>query len=118
MMMDEEQHLLAVKDQLKPYINLLSEASDRVMDQEVTKYPIFIAHQTELAMGIPLVDKDEVEGKWSINVSSLEEFNTKQIIPNNKVADFKEVYKDPEDWVCIFYVGDLGQKFLFLPRSY
>lgn len=116
--MNEEEQLLAIEEQLKPYVNLLSEATDRILDQEVTKYPIFIAHQLELAIGLPLVDMDEVEGNWSINVSSLEEFNTKQIIPNDKVEEFKKVYKDPEDWVCIFYIGDLGQKFLFLPRNY
>jgi hypothetical protein len=117
--MNQEEQFLALQEELQPYVNLLSEATDRVLDQEVTKYPIFIAHKTELAIGLPLVDRDDIEGGiWSINVSSLEEFNTKQVIPNNKVEDFKEVYKDPEDWICIFYIGEMGQNFLFLPRNY
>ena len=116
--MNEEQQFIEIQKSLQPYLKLMSEATDRILDQEVSKYPIYIAHKAELAIGLPLVDREETNGEWSINVSSMEEFNAKQVIPNNKISDFKEVFKDPEDWVCVFYVGDLGQKFLFLPRDF
>lgn len=112
----DEKAFLKVEEDLEPLIPLLSEAIDRILAQDVTLYPIFIAHQEELAIGLPLISHSESESVYSVNVTSLEELNGKQVIPNNKVESFKEVFKDPEDWVCVLYLGNLGQQFLFLPR--
>jgi hypothetical protein len=112
----QEKSFLQVEEELESLIPLLSEAIDKILEQDVTLYPIFIAHQQELALGLPFINHLESDSPYSIHVSSLEELNGKQVIPNNKVEAFKEVYKDPEDWVCVLYVGELGQQFLFLPR--
>ena len=112
----DENAFLQVEEELEPLIPLLSEAIDRILEQDVTLYPIFIAHRQELALGLPLINHMDSDSPYSVNVSSLEELNSKQVIPNNKVEAFKEVYKDPEDWVCVLYLGELGQQFLFLPR--
>ena len=82
-----------LEQELQPYKAILSKAADAVMNQEVSDYPIFVVHQQEVSMGIPLVDKDKSKGNWSVNVSSLEEFVTKQIVDNNKVDDFRKTYK-------------------------
>ena len=96
---------------------MFSKASDAVLDQEISKYPIFAVHQGDLVLGIPLVDKDKMAGNWSINVSTLEEFVAKQIIETARLDNFKEVFKDPQHYLCLFVLSEAGANFVFLPRG-
>lgn len=94
----------------------MGKASDIIMDQDVSDYPIFVAHQQELDMGIPITTIDK-GSRWSIHASSLEEFVSKQIIFTEKIEDFKSNYKDPKHSICIFVLSELGAQFIFMPRS-
>ena len=106
-----------LEQELQAYKAILGKAADAVVNQEVSNYPIFIAHQQEVSMGIPLIDKDKTKGNWSVNVSSLEEFVTKQLIENAKVDDFRNTYKNPEESLCLFVLSELGATFIFMPRK-
>jgi len=105
-----------LEEELQPYKNFLAKAADTVLEQEVSKYPIFIVHQQEFDAGIPLVNKEQTDGKWSVNLSTLEEFSTKNIILPEKLDEFREVYKDPTENLCLFVLSELGATFIFLPR--
>ncbi len=105
-----------LEGELRPYIPTLGKAADTILDQEVSEYPIFVAHQHQVEIGIPLIDKVESKGNWSVNASTLEEFVSKQVIQPDKVDPFKSVYKDPEEFVCLFVLSELGATFIFLPR--
>lgn len=108
---------LALEKELKPYIGTMSEASDTILDQEITRYPIFVVHKLEVAIGVSLVESTSESRKWSINASSLEEFVSKQLIEMNKIDSFKTIYKDPKKYLCLFVLSDLGANFIFLKRS-
>jgi len=105
-----------LEEELQPYKTFLAKAADTVLEQEVSNYPIFIAHQQEFDVGIPLVNQEQTEGNWSINLSTLEEFSTKNIILPEKVEEFQNVYKDPLENLCLFVLSELGATFIFLPR--
>ena len=105
-----------LEQELKAYIPTLARASDTIVEQEVSEYPIFVIHQHSVDIGIQMVDKDSTNGKWSVNASSLEEFVTKQIIQNDKVENFKSVFKNPKTDLCLFVLSELGAKFVFIPR--
>lgn len=107
---------IQLEEELKPFSSVMSQASDSILDQEVSKYPIFVVHQHELEIGVPLIEKSEAN-HWSVHASTLEEFVSKQIVENEKVQDFIEVYKDPSDHYCIFVLSELGANFIFLPRT-
>ena len=107
---------LQLETELKPYREVLGKAADAVVTQNVSNYPIFVVHQQVMDMGIPIIEKDGRQKKWSVNVSSLEEFVTKQIIQPEKVEEFKKVYKDPEVSLCLFVLSELGASFIFLAR--
>jgi len=102
--------------ELQPFKPMLSKASDTILDQNVSAYPIFIAHQQDIDLGIPLANPPGLEGKWSFNASSLEEFVTKNVINSEKVDDFKEIYKKPEQYLCLFIIDSSGATFVFIPR--
>ena len=54
--MSEIDKFLELERQLTPYKKILSQASDVILDENVSKYPIFIVHQQELEMGVSLED--------------------------------------------------------------
>lgn len=109
----EYKHL---EKELAPYKKIIGAASDAIIDQEITRYPIFVVHQHIIEIGIPLLGEDE-DSKWRIQASSLEEFVSKQIIEENKVDSFRTIYKTPDKYYCLFVLSELGAKFIFLPRE-
>lgn len=116
MSINQRYHQLKVE--LKPYMKAMIQASETIIDKEVSTYPIMIAHQQELELGIPIVTtKTFPQGKWNIHASSLEEFVAKQIINTEKVQNFRATYKEPKSFVCVFSLSELGAQFVFLPRE-
>lgn len=108
---------IELEEQMEQYKRLLAQASDSILDGEVSKYPIFVAHQQEVDIGVLLVEAaPEKEQNWSIHASTLEEFASKQIISMEKAQDFIKVFKDPRDHFCIFVLSELGANFIFIPR--
>jgi hypothetical protein len=107
---------LGLQTELKPYVNAMGQAADIIREQDVSKYPIMVAHQNEVTIGIPLIEKEKHQGSWNVNASSLEEFVTKNIVFNEKVDEFIDNYKDPDLQICVFVLSELGANFIFLPR--
>ncbi len=106
-----------LEQELQSYNKMLGQAADTILDQDVSNYPIFIVHQQDMAAGIPLVEQSKTEGSWSINASTLEEFVTKQLIESEKVNNFRAIYKNPKENLCLFVLSELGATFIFLPRK-
>ena len=115
--MEDRLKFKLLEGELIPYTGVLGQAADTILDQNVSEYPIFVAHQHQMDIGLLLVNREETKGNWSVNASTLEEFVTKQIIGPDKVESFKAVYKDPTEFLCFFVLSELGATFIFLPRS-
>lgn len=116
--MDRNTAFSQLEQSLTRFKSLMGKAADTILDQEVSSYPIFVVHQKELELGIPLISIDPSQNiEWSINASTLEELATKKIIEMAKVPDFKSIYKDPQSFLCLFVLMDSGATFAFLPRS-
>lgn len=99
-----------------PYRQVMAQAVDSILDQEVSKYPVFVVHQHEVEIGVPLVTA-EADNKWSIHASTLEEFVSKQIVEEERIDSFIDVYKDPREQFCLFVLSELGANFIFLPHE-
>jgi len=113
--MSTAEKFLKLEEELKRFRLIMKKASTGLLDQEVTKYPIFALHKQELELGVILVARDNDNSPWSIHVSTLEEFNVKGLIPDEKVKEFIKVFKDPEEFHCLFVISELGAQFIFLP---
>ena len=114
--MSEQISFKLLSTELQPYLQMLGEAADTIRDKEVSDFPIFVVHQHQIELGISLVERDQVKTNWSVNASSLEEFVAKQIVQEDKMGEFQRVYKDPEQFLCMFVLSELGANFIFLPR--
>lgn len=108
---------LQLEEDLKRYRKALNQAQEIMLDQELTNYPIFILHQQELEMGVQLIEAGPQTGVWSVQASSLEEFCVKNLIEDDKVTEFQNVYHQHPDHLCLFVLSELGAQFIFYPRN-
>ena len=109
---------LQLEEQLKPFRNIMNKASDTILDQEVSSYPIFVTSKLEINIGVALVARDPQKRlDWYIHASTLEELHTKNIVLNDKLDEFRKVFKDPTLNLCLLVLSDLGAQFIFLPRE-
>jgi len=115
--MKEGTVLKQIEREIRQFMPMLAKAADAVLDQEVSNYPIFIVHQGEIELGISVIDPEKVTSNWAINVSILEEFAAKQIIKSENIDNFREVYKDPQENLCLFIISEIGANFIFMPRK-
>lgn len=114
--MTKEKNYEQLEKAIAPYREILGKASDTVLEQEISSYPIFVLHKKEMELGIPLKNEINTPGDWLVNLSTLEEFSTKQIIEASRVNRFTQVYKNPEEYLCLFVIDEFGANFVFLPR--
>ncbi len=114
--MTKEKNYERLEKAIAPYRDILGKASDTVLEQEISSYPIFVLHKKEMELGIPLKNEINTPGDWLVNLSTLEEFSTKQIIEASRVNRFTQVYKNPEEHLCLFVIDEFGANFVFLPR--
>ncbi|MBK6946882.1 MAG: hypothetical protein IPH16_01320 [Haliscomenobacter sp.] len=115
--MTDEGKYQQIKEAILPFIPMIGKAADTIIDENVSNYPIFVVSQLDIDLGIPLVKRTEEGSLWSVHASTLEEMSAKRVIQEEKVTRFRDVYKDPRDYVCLFVLSDLGAIFIFLPRD-
>ena len=115
--MTKERNYDKLEIALKPFKLVLGKAIDTVLEQEISKYPIFVLHKQEMELGIPLKNEINTPNDWLVNLSTLEEFSTKQVIEASRITRFTKVYKNPEEFLCLFVLDEFGANFVFLPRS-
>lgn len=113
----DTERLALLEAELLPYNTVLGKASDAITNEGVSNYPIFVVHQHQVDIGIPIIEKEKTSGNWSINASSLEEFVTKNIISTAKLEPFKDVFKPPSQEICLFVLSEIGATFIFLKRT-
>ncbi len=115
--MSSTERLFLVEKELKQYLPILNQASASILDNEISKYPIFVVHKEEIKVGINIIDRITTTANWSIEASTLEEFVVKNLIHQSKVEEFRKTYKDPKEFVCIFLISDMGAQFIFMAFS-
>jgi len=114
--MSQESLLMkALEEELQRYNGVFREVADTTMTNDVSNYPIFIAHQEPLEIGVLLIEKEQSNTFWSYRISTLEELVTKNIIQGEGLKNFKQVYKDPLKFICLFVVEKKGASFVFYP---
>ena len=99
-------------EKIKP---LIKELSARIIQEEISEYPVFIASHQWVDIGKPIVNREEMELNWYFYVSVLEDFVRKKIIPQNNVNHFKNTYGDAEEKACMFTIIGTDANFIFIP---
>ena len=108
---------IQLEEELDSYKPVMAQAADKVVEEQISKYPIMVIHQEEMKVGIPLVNRAKVDGNWSVNVSTLEEFSGKGLIEKHKIDSFRTIYKNKEKFICCFILSELGAQFVFISKK-
>src|SRR6476619_7118547 len=108
-----ESPLISLKKDLEFYKDTIREVAVEIMVEGLSAYPIFIAHQHEIALGEIILDHTELGTSWTIQASTLEEFQEKGIIQSNKKDAFLQSYKPADDFMCVFVVVPEGANFVY-----
>jgi len=95
-----------LQDELKSYFKMMRLAQQKVLEEDISKYPILVIHQEEIQIGIELANRNKVKGN----------FVTKNLITEKKLQDFKGTFKNPEFYFCFFVLSELGAEFIFMPH--
>ena len=107
--------LLSLEKDLKLYNESIHEVAVEIMVEGLSRYPIFIAHQHEVKLGEPILDRYDLNTEWSINASTLEEFTESNVIKKELQKRFLKTYKNPDDFMCLFVVVPEGANFVYYP---
>ena len=110
-----KQLLKDLKPDLEFYSDSIQEVSQDIVKNEISKFPIFIAHMGKLGIGELILDKEELNTNWNIQASTLEEFVKIGIIGKEKEEEFKKSFKDYETEMCVFLFTQEGASFVYFP---
>jgi hypothetical protein len=113
----DEEILASLQHDLNVCKNYIRQVSQGMIKGSVSKYPIFVAVRAleNIDLGLPIINREELELNWSINASHLEDFVNNDIINKDKADSFVKNYKDPQEFMCIFVAEEGMMSFIFMP---
>jgi len=91
----------------------LKEASYAIRRQEFSKYPVFPMCQIDQPIGQILMERGQAENDWNYFASFLEEFVQRGLLSDEQI--FKDSYKDPDEFCCLFVIDEQFTNFVFVP---
>ena len=112
---EKESPLKSLELDLKFDNESIKEVAIEIMVEGISEYPIFVAHQHEVKLGEPILDRNELNTGWSIHASTVEEFVEKGLIQADKKDRFIKQYKYPYGFMCVFVIVPEGANFVFFP---
>ena len=113
----EETYIEHFGEDVHHYLDLMEEAFEGVIAEGVSRYPVFIFHQQDVNVGLPIADRMKTAGNWSVNISTLEEFYIKGMVTIEQVNDIKaKITGATPQYCCLVMVGDRAS-LIFFPRT-
>ncbi len=116
--MQQEQESLALKairNDLAIVGKTMREFSAHVINEDISRFPVYVAFQDPVAIGKPFLTKEKDNLNWNYNVTILEDFIKRGVVVENKVEEFIQTFGDPEQRACIFIVLPAEGGFVFVP---
>ena len=93
----------------------LKEASYQIRKRGFSDYPVFPISKTGTPLGQLLIAKEDAATVWNYNATYIDEFINRKLIEAENLDLFKESYKDPDEFCCLFVVDGEFTSFLYLP---
>ncbi|HAR20256.1 MAG TPA: hypothetical protein DCR46_06300 [Cytophagales bacterium] len=90
----------------------LKEASYQLRARKISPFPIFPICKTEVAWATKLYGYEQGL-EWHYYISFLEEFFQRGLIENEE--EFRKVYRDADEYCCLFVLDKDFVNFVFLP---
>ncbi|MGB3618821.1 MAG: hypothetical protein WBA12_11940 [Catalinimonas sp.] len=119
-MMDEDtppdgKYLGTISADFAVVADTLKEASYELRRRNISAHPIFPLCKEPQPVGSLLLDKGEVNLRWHVFLSFLEEFTQRGLVDEERTDEFKQIYKDADEFCCLFVIDAEFTNFVFLP---
>lgn len=100
---------------VKKYQQRFVGATKTIQDEQVSNYPIIVAYPaiTTITIGLPLQEDPALS--FNFNATTLEELAVKKVINLEKVDDFRKLYNQKKDQLCVFLLERPAPQFVFIP---
>ncbi|MFN4146018.1 MAG: hypothetical protein ACK4GN_09360 [Runella sp.] len=93
----------------------LKETSYQIRKRGFSPHPIFVAVRKDIELGTLLIGEAEMENEWAYRASFLDEFVQRNLIGLESVELFKENYKNPDEYCCLFVIQGDFAGFVYIP---
>ena len=93
--------------------HILQESSYQIRTRKISEYPIFPISKIDIPIGQLLIEKTKLDLIWNYHISYLDEFIQRDLVEKEDI--FKQAYKNPEEFCCLFVVDEAFTNFVFLP---
>ena len=100
--MDAKTLLENLKKDLLIYNDSIKEVAKEIIDNEFSRYPIFIAHQINLKIGEVIFNRDDLGADWSINATTAEELIEKKYYKKIASMNLKKFIKI-QPFLCAYF---------------
>ena len=77
--------------------------------------PIFAISKNDIPIGQLLLDKNDLGLAWNYYASFADEFLQRELIAKDKEEEFRQAYKDPDEFCCLFVVDSAFTNFVYIP---
>ena len=78
-------------------------------------YPIFPISREDQPIGQLLIKNNDLKLDWNYYASFMDEFAQRELIAKEKEEDFKNTYKDPDEFCCLFVIDKEFTRFVYIP---
>ena len=79
------------------------------------EFPVFAICKEAQPVGQLLIDRINNGTEWNYFASFLDEFVQRELVAKDKVDAFKQAYKDPDEFCCLFVIDEAFTNFVFIP---
>jgi hypothetical protein len=93
----------------------LKEASYQIRKREISAFPVFPVCKDKQPIGQIIIPREQANTDWNYYASFMDEFVQRGIIDADKQDDFKNAYKDPDEFCCLFVIDKEFTNFVFIP---
>jgi hypothetical protein len=93
----------------------LKEASYQIRKRGISEYPVFPVCKEEQPIGQLIISQHQSNTEWNYYASFMDEFVQRGLIDTDKQADFKEAYKEADEFCCLFVIDKEFTNFVFIP---
>ncbi|OIN56950.1 hypothetical protein [Arsenicibacter rosenii] len=93
----------------------LKEASYQIRKRGFSDFPIFTASRRDVELGQLLFRSGDLGNDWNYKATLIDEFVQRKLIGAESIDLFKENYKNPDEYACLFVVQGEFAGFIYVP---
>lgn len=94
---------------------VMAQLARETLDNRVSRYPVFIATDGPVGLGLPVIERIDLNLHWSYRITILEELVRKGVVTAEGLPRFRQTFKDPRAYACILALLPIGPSFVFIP---